>query len=62
LKPCPFHPDPETLSPELGKDSLIVTKLPWVEDFAVQCDWCGSCGPMAKTESMAVRKWNKREV
>ena len=29
------------------------------KDYFVSCDFCGACGPSAKTPKEAVKKWNR---
>lgn len=61
LKQCPFNhkvkPDPgET---EITDDREVIL-VPWLNEYAVVCTWCGAMGPYRNTEEGAIEAWEDR--
>jgi hypothetical protein len=60
LLPCPFKHKAEP-KPRSGlNDDRDVILVPWLEEYAVVCTWCGAMGPSHNTEEEAIEAWNKR--
>ncbi len=49
LKPCPFCGENEDLS-----------VMPDKHFYSVNCEVCGTLGPVGETEGIAVERWNRR--
>ena len=58
LLPCPFKH--ETKPDETLTDEREVILVPWLEEYAVVCTWCGAMGPYHNNEEEAVEAWNSQ--
>jgi hypothetical protein len=58
LKQCPFN---HKVKPDPGSplnDEREVILVPWLNEYAVVCTWCGAMGPYHNTEEEAEEAWN----